>query len=88
MVFPLININSAIIYYKYYYYHCRPIHDAVDAGNFSIVSILVQNGADPLVEYSERTPLELAKSAGHLEIAAFLSGKGRWRLVVRNIIVM
>ena len=52
----------------------RPIHDAVEAGNFEIVTILVEHGADPMVEYSERTPIEIAKSANFQEIVAYLSG--------------
>lgn len=52
----------------------RPIHDAVEAGNFEIVTVLVDHGADPMVEYSERTPLEIAKSCNFQEIIDYLTG--------------
>ncbi len=52
----------------------RPIHDAVEGGNFEIVTILVEHGADPMVEHSERTPIEIAKSANFPKIVAYLSG--------------
>ena len=46
----------------------------MEAGNFEIVTVLVQHGADPMVECSERTPLEIAKLAHFEDIASYLSG--------------
>ena len=73
------NLTCIIIFLLHCVYYsaiisCRPIHDAVEAGNFEIVTVLVQHGADPMVEYSERTPLEIAKSAHFEDIASYLSG--------------
>lgn len=57
------------------WYFSRPIHDAIESGNLSIVRLLVEHGADPMAEYLEKTPLELAKSLGQIEISKFLSSK-------------
>lgn len=57
------------------YYTFRPIHDAIEAGDISIVKLLVQHGADVMAEYSEKTPLELAKSHRQTEIAYYLEGR-------------
>jgi ankyrin repeat protein len=58
----------------------RPIHDALEAGELSIVKLLVQNGADFMAEYGGKTPLELAKSHGHLDIANYLEELQRERV--------
>lgn len=58
----------------YLYGVYRPIHDAIESGHFDIVKYLVDHGADPSVEYSEKTPIELASTNGYPEIADYLTG--------------
>jgi hypothetical protein len=65
-------------------YNARPIHDALEAGELSIVKLLVQNGADFMAEYGGKTPLELAKSHGHLDIANYLEGSKLVVLILRD----
>lgn len=64
----LCNICLCVIYLF------RPIHDAIESGHFEIVKYLVDHGADPTVEYSEKTPIELANTSGYPEIAEYLTG--------------
>src|SRR3970040_861896 len=55
---------------------CFPIHFAADIGDYEIVKVLIQYGADVNAKAPERrgftTPLYQALSKGHREMASFL----------------
>lgn len=53
----------------------RPIHDAIEAGNITIVRLLVEHGANLMAEQGGKTPVDLARSLGHSDIASYLDGK-------------
>ena len=53
----------------------RAIHDAVETGMLEMVRVLVEHGADPCTEYLDKTPCEIARSLGHMEIHQYLQGK-------------
>ena len=57
---------------------CRPIHDAIEIGNVDMVRLLVERGADLLVEYGERTAVEFARDQNQLEIADYIKG---WSII-------
>lgn len=57
------------------YITIRPIHDAIEAGDLTIVRLLVEHGADLMAEQGGKTPTDLAKSLGLTEISAYLDGK-------------
>ena len=52
----------------------RPIHDAIEIGNVDMVRLLVERGADLLVEFGERTAVEFARDHRQLEIADYIKG--------------
>jgi len=55
-------------------YGFTPLHLAADRGHLGVVSLLLQNGADPSIKDSdEQTAIELARCAEHSEIVQMLS---------------
>ena len=64
------------------YISLRPIHDAIEAGDLTIVRLLVEHGADLMAEQGGKTPTDLAKSLGLSEISAYLDGKFKIYLII------
>lgn len=53
------------------------LHEAAKAGRLEVVRLLIDHGADATLKNGDgRTPLELAISAGHEEVAAVLRSEG------------
>lgn len=53
----------------------RPVHQAAAHGNLALVELLVRHGADVEPRSEDgRTPLSMAREAGHDEVVRFLEG--------------
>ncbi|KAF9076182.1 ankyrin repeat-containing domain protein [Rhodocollybia butyracea] len=72
----LISLDSDVDLNAFDEFGYTPLHLACDRGNTEIVRLLLAKGADSSIKDSdEMTPLELAQTSGHEDIAQLLSNR-------------
>ncbi|MDX1567048.1 MAG: ankyrin repeat domain-containing protein, partial [Longimicrobiales bacterium] len=56
----------------------RPLHQAASHGNLALVKLLVRHGSEVAVRSDDgRTPLSMAREAGHEDVVRFLTDQDR-----------